>query len=202
MKKYILNYIESNFKMIYVLLICLIVGAIIGIITFNFIDDGVKKELTDTFIKTLDITKKADFQGINVIKNGVISNTLLLFLIYFCALTIVCPILIFIIDFIKGFAIGIYIPTIFCVFGFGNGLLVLLLLVILPNLIYVPALIYSFCSSLNFNYNILNSKEKSFLQIFLKEIINLVFIISIILLSVVVEQLLSTFVISIYQNLA
>ena len=201
MKKYILNYIESNFKMIYVLLICLIVGVIIGIITFNFIDDGVKKELTDTFIKTLDITKKADFQGINVIKNGVISNTLLLFL-YFCALTIVCPILIFIIDFIKGFAIGMYIPTIFCVFGFGNGLLVLLLLVILPNLIYVPALIYSFCSSLNFNYNILNSKEKSFLQIFLKEIINLVFIISIILLSVVVEQLLSTFVISIYQNLA
>ena len=130
------------------------------------------------------------------------SSFLLLFLIYFCALTIVCPILIFIIDFIKGFAIGIYIPTIFCVFGFGNGLLVLFLLVILPNLIYVPALIYSFCSSLNFNYNILNSKEKSFLQIFLKERINLVFIISIILLSVVVEQLLSTFVISIYQNLA
>ena len=104
-------------------------------------------------------------------------------------------------NFVKGLAIGLYIPTIFYVFGFGNGILVLLLLVVIPNLVYLPAYIYLSINSLKFHYELFEIKEEGKIGLTLREILKIVLGFSVIILSVILEQLLSYGVIKIYINM-
>lgn len=202
MLEYIKEYVKDNFKSIIVLLSCIIIGIVVGIFVFCFMNDGTKNELIKTLNETLSYTKNENFQGINVIKNGMISNFILVIILYFAAITLIAPGLVCIINAFKGFAIGLYIPTLFQVFGFGNGILVLLLLVIIPNIVYIPAFIYLSINSLNFHSHItMLTGSGNKIGVIIKEIYKLILGFSIISLSVIVEQFLSIAVIHIYMNM-
>lgn len=192
------EYISNNFKKIIVFLSCILIGLVIGIIVYKFLDNNVKVELIKTLKSTLDYSKTNNFEGINVIKNGMISNSILIVIIYISAITLIAPTIICILNGFKGFAIGLYIPTLFEVFGVGNGILSLLLLVILPNIIYIPAYIYISVNALGFHYNIINN-EYNRVKLIIKETYRLILGFSLISLSVILEQLLSIIVINIYK---
>lgn len=200
MFEYIKVYIKDNLKSIIVLFLCLLMGLVIGLIIYQFVDDSAKVELVNTLKTTLESSKQENFVNINVIKNGMISNIILIAIIYFCSITFIAPQLVCIINSFKGLAIGMYIPTIFQIFGIGRGILVLFLLVILPNIVYIPAYIYISLSSLKFHYSIVQ-KDGKILGIMLKEIYKVILGFSIISLSVILEQLLSLGVINIYLKL-
>lgn len=202
MVEYIKGYVKDNFKSIIVLLTCIIIGIVVGIFLFCFMNDGTKNEIIKTLNETLSYTKNEKFQGINVIKNGMISNFILVIILYFAAITLIAPGLVCIINAFKGFAIGLYIPTLFQVFGFGNGFLVLLLLVIIPNIVYIPAFIYLSINSLNFHSHItMLTSSGNKIGVIIKEIYKFILGFSIISLSVIMEQLLSLGVIHIYINM-
>lgn len=202
MLKYITEYINDNFKSIVVILSCIIIGIIAGIFVYQFLSQGTKTELVNTLRTTLDYSKNEGFEGINVIKNGMVSNAILIIVIYLSAITLIAPSLVCIINIFKGFAIGIYIPTLFQVFGFGNGILSLLLLVVLPNIIYIPAFIYLSINSLKFHYMITDKdKQGSKIGLIVKEGYKLILGFSVIALSVILEQFLSIGVINIYKNM-
>lgn len=201
MLDYLREYVKENFKIITVLFLCVVIGLVVGIIVYKFIPSESKIEIINTLKNTLEYTKQEDFAGINVIKNGVISNSILVAIIYFSSITLIAPFVVYIMNFVKGFAIGLYIPTIFCVFGFGNGILVLLLLVVIPNLVYLPAFIYLSINSLKFHYELFEIKEEGKIGLTLREIFKIVLGFSVIILSVILEQLLSYGVIKIYINM-
>ena len=138
MKNYLFKYTKENYKTIKTLVFCLVIGMIMGIIVFNIIDNSIKNELIHNVKTTLDIAKNKNFEGINIIKNGIISNALICFF-----------------NLLKGISIGIYISTLFSIFGTGNGLLALILIVLLPNLIYIPSYIYVCTNAINFHYSVL-----------------------------------------------
>ena len=68
MLDYIKEYINNNFKSIVLIFSCLIIGLVVGIITFNFMPGGTKTEIIQTLNNTLSSTKSENFEGINVIK--------------------------------------------------------------------------------------------------------------------------------------
>ena len=199
MKKYFKEYISQNFKVLTILFICLIIGIVMGVAIYHILDDGVKTELVNTMKSTLDLTKQESFQGINIIKNGMISNIILTLIIYLISLTLISPYLISILSITKGFAIGIYIPTLFLFFNFGNGILAMILLIIIPNLVYIPSYVYMCTNSINFNYNLINGENK--MSLIIKEIIKIVVGFSIMFLGVILEQFTSLGVISLYKKL-
>lgn len=202
MLEYIKKYIKNNFKSIIILLMCIIFGLVVGIFVYNFMPFNTKNEIVKTLNDTLNCTKQENFEGINVIKNGMVSNAILIFILYFLSITLIAPVLICILNIFKGFAIGLYIPTLFQVFGFGNGTIVLLLLVIIPNIIYIPAFIYLSINSLSFHYSLIelaNGGNK--LKLTIKEMYKLILGFSVICLSVIIEQLLSVGVIKIYMKM-
>lgn len=170
-----------------------------GVAIYHILDDGVKTELINTMKSTLDLTKQENFQGINIIKNGMISNIILTLIIYLISLTLISPYLISILSITKGFAIGIYIPTLFRIFNFGNGILAMILLIIIPNLVYIPSYVYMCTNSINFNYNLINGENK--MSLVVKEIIKIVVGFSLMFLGVILEQFTSLGVISIYKKL-
>ena len=201
MLDYLREYIKENIKIISVLFLCVIIGLVVGMLVYKIIPGNSNIELINTLKNTLEYTKQEDFVGINVIKNGVISNSILVAIIYFSSITLIAPFIVCIMSFVKGFAIGLYIPTIFYVFGFGNGILVLLLLVVIPNLVYLPAYIYLSINSLKFHYELFEIKEEGKIGLTLREILKIVIGFSVIILSVILEQLLSYGVIKIYINM-
>ncbi len=200
MLDYIKEYVNDNFKSIILIFSCIIIGLVVGILTFNLMPNSTKTEIIQTLNNTLSSTKSENFEGINVIKNGMISNGILVLILYFSSITLIAPGLVCITNIFKGFAVGLYIPTLFYIFGFGNGIVALFLLVIIPNLIYIPAFIYLSINSISFHYKLIG-EEESKIKITVKEIYKLILGFSVIALSVIVEQLLSLGIIHIYMNM-
>lgn len=194
------EYIEDNLKIIMILFFCIIVGLVIGILIYQFLDSGVKNELTKSIKSTLDISKQNGFESINVIKNGMIANIIMVLFIYFTSITLISVPLICSINIAKGFAIGMYIPTVFQVFGIGHGILITILLVILPNLIYFPSFIYLCINSLDINRAAISSDYNgSKLSFVIKHIYRFILGFSVMFLSVILEQFLSLAAIAIYN---
>ena len=197
-KKY--DYILKNYKMIAVFLFVLIVGLVGGLIFFNLINENIKLQIIDTMKKTLEISKKEGFTGFNVIKNGMISNILLTGVIYLLALSFICPYLIGSLSLLKGFSIGLYVPTIFYIFGLKNGIIATSLMVVLPNIFYIVSFIYSCTNAHNLNLKLMN-KEGTKIMIIAQEIIRIAVSFSFVFLGVFIEQLTSNYVLSLYEKL-
>lgn len=196
MKKYLEKYVGENAKVIKITSLAIIVGILIGIFIFQIFNVELKQEFVNSIKETLDIAKSGNFENINIIKNGILSNLLLVTLIYLAAITLIAPICIIGINFFKGFSIGLYITTLFYIFGFGKGILVTFLIVILPNVIYLPTFVYLSTNAINFYYMIIEKNNK--LSLIVKESYRIIISISLIILSVLIEQLLSFAVINLY----
>lgn len=196
MKEYLKVYVEENYKIIKIIGMCFLIGLVVGVIFFGFVNDGIKNEFIGSLKNTLDLSKNNNFESINIIKNGIVANFILLFIIYFCSITLIAPILICMVTFFKSFSIGIYIPIIFNVFGASKGIIVTLLLVVLPNLLYIPAFIFSSTNAIKFHYSLFENKESGILFNLIRELMYIFIAFSIIILSVVVEQLVSLNVIN------
>lgn len=200
MKKYLRNYIEENFKILSIIFFCIIIGLVVGIIFYNVINPTLKEEIIKSMRQTLELTKQENFTGINVIRNGMIANAVLVMIIYLISLSLIAPYLMSVLSISKGLAIGVYIPTLFQIFGPSKGIVALLLLVVLPNLIYIPAYMYISANSLRFNYGII-SKENSRTSLVVKESVKLLIGFSIMFLSIVIEQFTTLGVISLYGSI-
>lgn len=199
MKKKIIEYIGENIKSIIIILGCIVIGIVVGIFLYQVISSGIKNDLVQTMKNTLELTKGENFEGINIIKNGMISNLILVAVIYAMSLTLISPYLISMLSFLKGLAIGMYIPTLFNIFGVSKGILAVLLLTIIPNLIYIPSYIYLSVNSIKFHFSLLTNESK--MIIFTKEFFKVILGFSIMFLGVILEQLTSYWVILLYGSI-
>ena len=129
-----------------------------------------------------------------------ISNILLTGVIYLLALSFICPYLIGSLSLLKGFSIGLYVPTIFYIFGLKNGIIATSLMVVLPNIFYIVSFIYSCTNAYNLNLKLMN-KEGTKIMIIAQEIIRIAVSFSFVFLGVFIEQLTSNYVLSLYEKL-
>ena len=79
-------------------------------------------------------------------------------------------------------------------------MLVLLLLVLIPNLFYIPAYVFLSTNALNLHFAIVNKSENK-ASLLVKQIAFIVIAFSFVFLSIVIEQILSLNVIDIYKGL-
>ncbi len=199
MKSFIKEYLIENIKVISIIFLCIIIGLVIGLFLYKATTPQIRNDFISTMKNTLDLTKQENFEGINIIKNGMVSNIFLVLIIYIISLTLVAPYLTGLLSMFKGISIGIYIPTLFQIFGTSKGILAVLLLVIIPNLVYIPSYIFLCTNSINFHYMLLNSENK--FSLFIKEIVKIILGFSIMFIGVILEQLTSYWIIRIYSTI-
>lgn len=199
MKEYLKNYVEENIKLIIIILVSICLGVIVGIVCFNMFDVGVKNEFVSTIKTTLDLSKKTNFDSINITKNGFISNLLLVVILYFFSITLFAPIFTSALNFFKGVSIGIYLTSLIMVFNIKNAILAIILLVVIPNIFFIPAFTYLSVNSINLHYMLFeNMSTKNTINIVIQEIVKFIVAFSVLYLSVVIEQLLSSVVLKLY----
>lgn len=201
-KKWLKSYIiENKYE---VLLFCslALIGIIIGIITYFLSGSEIRKIATEAITGVLDLSAKEEFLKSNIIMDGLKSNIILIGVLALMAITLFGRWGIYLIMMLKGISIGLYTAVLFNVFGFWWGILVNIMLVILVNIIYIPALIYLCIALNNLNFDAFRTRNDGLTskQLF-KVIYSILFTFVFISSSIILEQILSTIVLNIYSRL-
>ena len=132
MSNSIQKYIRENISTILKILFIYFIGVAVGIIIFIFTD--IKTEYINIVSGVFEGVKSDNFEGINIIANGIKNNIVYIGILYFSLITIIAPLIICFFVFLKAIVTGIYLCTLYSVFGVFNGILVSLISVIIPNI--------------------------------------------------------------------
>lgn len=198
MNKNIQKYVAENISIISKILLFYVSGVILGIILFVFTD--IKAEYIDIVKNILEQTKQENFESINVIANGLKNNLFFIGIIYSSIITIISPLIIMTIIVLKAIVTGIYVSTLFSIFGILKGLGVIILNVLLPLLLSLTGFIIISTNAINI-FKDINLGNKIGIKEAIKQGYWFIISFSLISFSIVVEQLTSGLVISIYSKI-
>ncbi len=197
MNKNIQKYIAENFSTIIKILVVYALGVIIGVVLFNF--QSVKNEYIDVMRNILDMTKQENFEGINIIANGLKNNIIFISLLHLSLLTFIAPMLVLLFVILKAIVTGIYIATLFSIFGFLKGIATVFLGIVLPLFLSLMGYVVICTNIIRIFSSIRNGNFE------LKDIVKYIywFIISFSLISfsLVIEQLMTSVILNIYSNI-
>lgn len=141
------NFVINNKREFLLVTVLFFVGLIIGVMFMNNLNDTQVQEI-ETYFNDLSTNIKniEDVNLFNLLKTSIISNIIFVIVLWFGATTIIgIPIVYGAIAF-KGFSIGFTISSIMYIYGPGNGILVSISLLLLQNVILIPAM-FSICVS-------------------------------------------------------
>ena len=187
MKKILSNYIEEHLSNIVIISCILFLGIFCGICLFNFSGSEFKENVINTMKENMNLMQNDEFNGINIICKQLIINIIVVLFLYFTAITFIPNFLISLITFFKGLCVGIYTILIFNLFNGGMCIIAELLIVLIPLIIYMCAYIFV-CNCAVLLHNQLMQGEFKLSHIIL-EIVRSISAISIILISILIEQL-------------
>jgi len=201
-KKWLKEYINKNIYDILIVLVMLVIGLTVGIGIFIFAPESSKDLLITSAKSIFEISKEDAYIKTNIVLNGVQMNAILLLILLISSLTLFGKYIIEFIVILKGMAISIYAIVLFKIFGFGYGLLTIFMLVILVNLIYIPAFIYLTVTFLEINFNIFKTKISNTTILEKVSVLGKVTVaFMVIFSSVVVEQIMSSIVLNIFLKI-
>lgn len=198
MSNSIQKYIRENISTILKILFIYFIGVAVGIIIFIFTD--IKKEYVDIVSGVFEGVKSDNFEGINVIANGIKNNIIYIGILYFSLITIIAPLIICFFVILKAIVTGIYICTLYSVFGIFNGILVSIVSVIIPNIFSLIGYII-ICTNIINLFKLISQGEKADIKQLLKHFYFLLISISLISFSIVLEQLMTGVSLKIYTNI-
>ncbi len=198
MSNSIQKYIRENISTILKILFIYFIGVAVGIIIFIFTD--IKTEYINIVSGVFEGVKSDNFEGINVIANGIKNNIIYIGILYFSLITIIAPLIICFFVFLKAIVTGIYLCTLYSVFGVFNGILVSLISVIIPNIFSLIGYIIICTNEINL-FKLISQGEKVDIKQVLKHLYFLLISISLISFSIVLEQLMTGISLKIYTNI-
>ena len=202
LKKLLNEYIYENKKIIIGLVICLIIGIVSGLVVYFFSSKEIKENLSEQMVQSIDLSDNGEYIKTEIIYNGIRNNVIYILIMFALSIMLYGSIFIYLLYIIKGISIGIYMATIFSIFGFWWGLLVMLILVVLVNIVYMPAIVFIGITLINYNLNIMEYRiESNKVVNFSKVIFNISLGLLIIFSSIIVEQLMSNIVIKISNSI-
>lgn len=196
MKKYLKEYIYINFRNIFTIFLFIVIGLVVGIAIFHSSGENVRNEIINNAMNTLNIAKNQNFEGINIIINSIKMNFCIILIIYFASITLIPKLLINIVSLLKGISLGLYIPVLFNIFGISSGIFSLILLIIIPNLIYIAPYIFLSNNAILFHDKIINEDFK--ISTIFSEAIKIVIVFSLMLVSTMLEQIAAMVIIGNY----
>lgn len=196
------EYIYQNKKIVVGLFICITIGVLSGLVIYLFSNNDIQKNLQNQMTEAIKLSDNGEYIKTEIIYNGIRNNIIYILIMFALSVMLYGSLLIYFLYLLKGITIGIYISTLFSVFGMWWGLLVILLLVLLVNLVYLPGLVFIGITLINYNLDIMEYRnETKKVTNFSKVVFNITFGLLIIFSSIIVEQLMSNIVVKISNYL-
>ena len=190
----IYNHIINNKRNYTIATILFFIGLIIGIMFVNNMEEEQFLQI-DTYIKTLinniKNTEKIDY--ILLLKESIISNSILVIIILIASSTIIGIPIVYITVIIKGFSLGYTISSILAILGCGNGIIFVLSTMLLHNIIFIPILLAIAVSGMKLYKSITQNRERENINIeFLRHLIFCTIMLVFLIIASLVEVYIST----------
>lgn len=184
------RHFKENVKSYFILFAILLLGLIVGIAFINHANNSQKEQISNYIRGFTTTIKDSKIDYWVLLKNSIISNIKITLIIIFVSMSLFGTIGSYIISFYKGFSLGYTISSIIAVFGVAKGLTFAMSLILLNQLVYIPAMFYLIICSNKFYRKIINDE----LNDTKVEIIRYIITVSITVILFLLSSLIETFI--------
>ena len=155
------NHIINNKRGYFIVSILFFIGLIIGVLFVNNMNDTKMQEVNSYFSNMVNNIKSYEnIDFVSLLKQSVSSNFIIIILLWFGASTIIGIPIVYGTILLKGFSIGYTISSVITCFGVGKGILVSLSIMLLHNIIFIPAILGAGVSGVKLYQSIMKNKER------------------------------------------
>lgn len=188
------NHIINNKRGYFIVTILFFIGLVVGVFYTNNAGSARIEEI-NTYLNEL-VNKVRTYKNIDLfvlLKKSIISNFILILLLWFGASTIIGIPIVYGSLLLKGFNIGYTISSIISCFGIENGILISLSIMLLHNIIFIPAMFGASVSGGKLYQSIMKNKNRDNIKIeIFRHTIFCVIMLSLMIVSSVIEIYVST----------
>lgn len=188
------NHIINNKRGYFIVSILFFIGLIIGILFINNINDTKIEEINtylNNMVDNIKAYEKIDYG--TLLKKSVYSNFILIVILWFGASTIIGIPIVYSSIVIKGFSIGYTISSIIMCFGTGKGIIIALSIMLLHNIVFIPAMLGASVSGMKLYQSIMKNKNRDNIKLeILRHTIFCIFMLGLMLVSSLIEVYGST----------
>ena len=183
------NHIKNNKRGYFIISILFFIGLIVGVLLVNNMNDTKIEEINNYFNNIVnDIKKYENIDFGSLLKESITSNFIIIILLWFGASTIIGIPIVYGSIVLKGFSIGYTISCIIACFGVGKGILISLSIILLHNIIFIPAILGAGVSGVKLYQSIMKNKERKNIKLeILRHTLVCAFMLVLFLLSSIVE---------------
>lgn len=188
------NHIINNKRGYFIVSILFFIGLIVGVLFINNTSD-VRLEEINTYlnemVKNIKSYENIDFGSL--FEQSVISNFITIILLWFGASTIIGIPVVYGSIILKGFYIGYTISSIISCFGIGKGIVISLSIMLLHNIIFIPAMFGTSVSGVKLYQSIMKNKDRNNIKIeIVRHTLFCVLMLLLMILSSIIEVYIST----------
>lgn len=190
----ITNHIVNNKKDYLIAILLFLVGLIIGVMFINNVSENQFIEI-DEYIKNLVNTIKSieNIDYINIMKESMLSNLMLIIIIWIASSTIIGIPIVYGNLIFRGFVLGYTISSIISSLGILNGIIFGTTSVFLHNIIFIPVLLAASVSGMKLYKSIIKNREKENVKIeFFRHTIFCVIMLLLLVIASLIEVYIST----------
>lgn len=188
------EHIINNKKEYTVVSILFIIGIFLGVFFVNNVQEAQKSEITtylNTFIEKMKNTE--DLNYMELLKNSIGQNILLAVVLWFFGTTVIGIPVVFGLVLYRGFCLGYTIAVCITILGLPQGLLFVLVLLLLQNILFIPAILALAVSGFKLYKSIIKDRNKENIKIeILRHTVFSFIMLLLLIISSVIEIFLST----------
>lgn len=190
----ITNHIVNNKKDYLIAILLFLVGLIIGVMFINNVSENQFMEIEE-YIKTLvnSIKSIENIDYINIFKESMLSNLILIIIIWIASSTIIGIPIVYGNLIFRGFVLGYTISSIVSSLGILNGIILGTTSLFLHNIIFIPVVLAASVSGMKLYKSIIKNREKENVKIeFFRHTIFCVIMLLLLVISSLIEVYIST----------
>lgn len=188
------EHIFNNKKEYMIVSLLFIIGIFLGVLFVNHVQEAQKLEIT-TYLSTF-IDKMKNTENLNhmeLLKNSMGQNIMLAIILWFFGTTVIGLPVVFGLVLYRGFCLGYTIAVCITIMGLPQGILLVLILLLLQNILFIPAILALAVSGFKLYKSIIKDRNKENVKIeVVRHTIFSLIMLLVLVLSSVIEIFLST----------
>ncbi len=188
----VLKHLTSNISRYITILTIFIIGICIGVTLVNSLPDAQANNISEYINTSIESLKNDNkISKINVFKQSLIKNIIIVIIIWLLGLTFLGNILLYLIALVLGITFGYTISSLMLLFSFIQGILFFFSTMLLQNIITIPAIVFLIVQGLKFRTELI-SNNGNIKYVTIKYSVYCVIVMLLLLLASIIEAYVST----------
>ncbi len=188
------EHVMNNKKEYILVALLFIIGIFLGVLFVNNVQEAQKTEITTYFNNFIEKMKNIEsLNPIELLKTSLGQNIILAIILWFFGTTVIGIPVVFGLVIYRGFCLGYTIAVCITIMGIPKGLWFVLILLLLQNILFIPAILALAVSGFKLYKSIIKDRNKENVKIeILRHTVFSFIMLLVLVLSSVVEIFLST----------